>query len=200
MIEIGFIEWLCRGDGFHDSEAEVPWVTEEGAETTFMSPVIVNGSNFHLVWPNKRDIQIFNGDSTLVFDGYFRNTPKIINIRNVYLWEHCKCLLDQSSAWILSGYVSIAPNQQNGAHQSSALSCSRIDQLQCEANADTEIVSTTVEHLHSNKPVLTKAGVSAKNVKTRLNLKRCGVVYDISETQFFSPTSEVCDSTMRLFW
>ena len=43
--------------------------------TTFMSLVIVNRSNVNLVWPNKRDIQILNGDSTLVFDGYFRNTP-----------------------------------------------------------------------------------------------------------------------------
>ena len=50
----------------------------------------------------------------------------------------------------------------------SALSGSRIEQLQCEANADTEIVSTAVEHLHSNKPVLSKAGVSAKNVKKDL--------------------------------
>ena len=82
----------------------------------------------------------------------------------------------------------------------SALSCSRIEQPQCEANADTEIVSTAVEHLHSNKPVLTKAGVSTKNVKRlNLNLKRCGVVYDISKTQSFSPTSEVCDCTTRLF-
>ena len=47
----------------------------------------------------------------------------------------------------------------------SVLSCSRIEQPQCEGNADTKIVSTAVEHLHSNKPVLTKAGVSAKNVK-----------------------------------
>ena len=47
----------------------------------------------------------------------------------------------------------------------SALSCSRIEQPQCEANADNEIVSAAVEYLHLNKPVLTKGGVSAKNVK-----------------------------------
>ena len=47
----------------------------------------------------------------------------------------------------------------------SAPSCSRIEQLQCEANADTETVSTAVKLIHSNKPVLTKAGALAKNVK-----------------------------------
>ena len=47
----------------------------------------------------------------------------------------------------------------------SALSCSRIEQPQCEANADTEIVSPAVEHLQLNKPGLTKTGVTAKNVK-----------------------------------
>ena len=53
-------------------------VTEESAETTFMSPVIANRSNFHLVWPNKRDIQILNGDSILVFDGYFGPSKKAL--------------------------------------------------------------------------------------------------------------------------
>ena len=76
FIEIGFLEWLCCGDGFHNSVAEVLLVTEESAETTFMSPVIVNRSNVHLVWPNKRNIQILNGDLILVFHGYFRNTPQ----------------------------------------------------------------------------------------------------------------------------
>ena len=33
----------------------------------------------------------------------------------------------------------------------SALSCSRIEQPQCEANADNEIVSTTVEHFHEGR-------------------------------------------------
>ena len=51
-------------------------VTEENVENTYMSPLIVNRSNVHLVWPNKRDIQILNGNSILVFYGYFWNTPK----------------------------------------------------------------------------------------------------------------------------
>ena len=51
-------------------------VTEESAETTCMSPVIVKRLNVHWVWSNKRDIQILSSDSILVFDGYFRNTPK----------------------------------------------------------------------------------------------------------------------------
>ena len=50
----------------------------------------------------------------------------------------------------------------------SALSCSRIEHPQCEANADTEIVYTAVGRLHLNKTVLTKAGVSAKTLRTDL--------------------------------
>ena len=85
--------------------------------------------------------------------------------------EHCKCLLDQSSAWIKRGYVSSPPiNKLEFINRlcdtnTSAISCSKIEQPQCEANADTEIVSRTVERLHSNKTFLTKAGVSAKSVK-----------------------------------
>ena len=50
----------------------------------------------------------------------------------------------------------------------SAQSFSRIEHPQCEANADTEIVSTAVGCLHLNMTVLTKAGVSTKNVKKDL--------------------------------
>ena len=35
--------------------------------------------------------------------------------------------------------------------------------------------------------------------KNGLYLKRCGVVYDISNRQSFSPTAKVCDCTTRLF-
>ena len=78
----------------------------------------------------------------------------------------------------------------------SAPSCSRIEQRQFEANVDTEIVSTAVEHLHSKKSIFPKPGGTDVLVlcfrqehKERFNLKRCGVVYDISKTQTFSPTA-----------
>ena len=35
--------------------------------------------------------------------------------------------------------------------------------------------------------------------KNGLYLKRCGVGYDISNRQSFSPTAKVCDCTTRLF-
>ena len=82
----------------------------------------------------------------------------------------------------------------------SALSCSRIELPQCEANADTDIVSTAVEHLHSHQACSHEGRCFRQEPKERLNLKRCGVVYDISKTQSFSHTAEVCDCTTRLFW
>ena len=64
--------------------------------------------------------------------------------------------------------------------------------------ADTEIVSTAVEHLHSNTPVLTKACVSDKNVKATKSKKVRSSVRYLKDT-IFLPTSEVCDCTTRLF-
>ena len=59
ILKIDFLEWFCHGGGFH--HCEVLLVTEKSAEACFMSHV--NRSNVHWVWPNKRDIQILNGDS-----------------------------------------------------------------------------------------------------------------------------------------
>ena len=59
LLKIDFLEWFCHGDGFH--HREVLFVTEKSAYASSMSHV--NRSNFHWVWPNKRDIQILNGDS-----------------------------------------------------------------------------------------------------------------------------------------
>ena len=41
--------------------------------------------------------------------------------------------------------------------------------------------------------------MSPSRPKNGLYLKRCGVVYDISNRQSFSPTAKVCDCTTRLF-
>ena len=41
--------------------------------------------------------------------------------------------------------------------------------------------------------------MSPRRPKNGLYLKRCGVVYDISNRQSFSPTAKVCDCTTRLF-
>ena len=41
--------------------------------------------------------------------------------------------------------------------------------------------------------------MSPPRPKNGLYLKRCGVVYDISNRQSFSPTAKVCDCTTRLF-
>ena len=120
---------------------------------------------------------------------------KIIHTRNVYLWEHWRCLLDQSSAWTSKRtcFLSNPINKQGFINLlcdtiTSAPSCSKIELRQCEADADTEIVSTAVEHLHSNKPVLLKADDTDILVlclhqerSNGLYLERCGVVYDISK-------------------
>ena len=41
--------------------------------------------------------------------------------------------------------------------------------------------------------------MSPPRPKNGLYLKMCGVVYDISNRQSFSPTAKVCDCTTRLF-
>ena len=41
--------------------------------------------------------------------------------------------------------------------------------------------------------------MSPPRPKNGLYLKRCGVVYDISNRQSFSPTAKVCDCTTGLF-
>ena len=41
--------------------------------------------------------------------------------------------------------------------------------------------------------------MSPPRPKNGIYLKRCGVVYDISNKQSFSPTAKVCDCTTRLF-
>ena len=41
--------------------------------------------------------------------------------------------------------------------------------------------------------------MSPPRPKNGLYLKRCGVVYDVSNRQYFSPTAKVCDCTTRLF-
>ena len=67
-------------------------------------------------------------------------------------------------------------------------SCSKIELRQCEADADTEIVSTAVEHLQSKNPVLLKADDTdilvlcfQQECSSGLCLERCGAVYDISK-------------------
>ena len=77
--------------------------------------------------------------------------------------------------------------------------------METQANADTKIGSAA-EHRHSNNSVLPKedgANILVlcfhQDHKNGLYLKRCGVVYDISKRQSFSPTAKVCDYTTRLF-
>ena len=77
--------------------------------------------------------------------------------------------------------------------------------METQANADTKIGSAAV-HRHSNNSVLPKedgANILVlclhQDHKNGLYLKRCGVVYDISKRQSFSPTAKVCDYTTRLF-
>ena len=41
--------------------------------------------------------------------------------------------------------------------------------------------------------------MSPPRPKNGIYLKRCGVVYDISNRQSFSPKAKVCDCTTRLF-
>ena len=77
--------------------------------------------------------------------------------------------------------------------------------METQANADTKIGSAA-EHRHSNNSVLPKedgANILVlclhQDHKNGLYLKRCGVVYDISQRQSFSLTAKVCDYTTRLF-
>ena len=99
-----------------------------------------------------------------LFDGYLQNTPKDhthkkrVPLRALGMPIRPELRLDIKADMFLSNpinkqwFIDLLCNTIT-----SAPSCSKIELRQCEADADTEIVSTAVEHLHLNKPVLLKA-------------------------------------------
>ena len=77
--------------------------------------------------------------------------------------------------------------------------------METQANANSKIGSAA-EQLHLKNSVLPKedgANILVlclhQDHKNGLYLKRCEVVYDISNRQSISPTAKVCDCTTRLF-
>ena len=143
----------------------------------------------------KREARTTSEKVVPVFHVYLQNTPKDhthkkrVPVRALGMSIRPELCLDIKADMFLSNPI----NKQGFIDLlcdtiTSAPSCSKIELRQCEADADTEIVSTAVEHLHSNKPVLLKADDTDilvlclhQECSSGLYLERCGAVYDISK-------------------